>query len=194
MCFCCNSSANKGCSGSSGGLVIIERGPRGPRGYTGATGAVGPQGPQGERGAQGLPGGLLSYGGAYSTSTTVQPLTTTATNVSLGTSMPLKNVSFANSGITISNGGNYEINFIISGSVDAAGTVIAQVAQNGNVLAASIVNKSFVDNSMGTLGNTFLATLSAGDVVTLQLQSDVALNFAPNQNVNALLTVKQLDG
>lgn len=194
MCSCCNSSANKGCSGSSGGLVIIERGPRGPRGYNGATGAVGPQGPQGARGPQGLPGGLPSYGGAYSTSTTAQPLTTTAVIVPLGTSMPLKNVSLANSGLTVTNGGDYEINFWFAGSVDAAGTVTATVAQNGNVIAASIVSKSFADDGVGTLGNTFLAPLAAGDIITVQLQSSVALNFTPTQNVNTVLTVKQLNG
>lgn len=194
MCFCCNSSANKGCSSTNGGLVIIERGTRGPRGYTGATGAVGPQGPQGDRGLQGLPGGLPSYGGAYSTSTTVQPLTTTAVTVPLGTSMPLKNVVIANNGIRVSNGGNYEINFWLAGSVDAAGTVTAAVAQNGNALAASTVSKNFVDDGVGTLGNTLFATLSAGDVITLQMQSNVSLNFVPNRNVNAVLTVKQLDG
>lgn len=202
MCGCFNNGCNNGCGGNGGNgggrIFIIERGPRGPRGYTGATGATGPQGPQGPVGATGpqgpAGGGLASYGGGYSAATTTQALTSTATTLTLGTFMPSSNVTYGTNSITVTNGGDYEINYGISGSVETTSDLTLSVGRNGTAIPAGVRSKTFTAGQTDLLMGSFIVTLSAGDVLTLLLASAQDITFTPGANVNSYLTVKQLNG
>ncbi len=162
-------------------------GPQGPTGATGATGATGPQGPAGADGTN----GLASYGGVYSTDVTPVALTTTATNLTLGTPLPLSNVTTGTNSVTVANAGTYEIDYGVRGSVTPDATVTLSVQQNGVDIPQSVVSKPFTTTVDG-LSNRTIVTLGAGDVLTLNGVSSVATTFTPDANVNTYLTVKQL--
>ncbi len=198
-CFNFNPCSNNGNNGNNCGdnrIYIIERGPRGPRGFTGATGAVGPIGPTGATGPQGPAGangtnGLASFGGAYSTATTDISLTTTATTLPIGTSLPLSNVTVGTNSITVINAGIYQLDYGIRGSVSTDSVVTLSVTQNGTNITQTIVTMPFT--TTGTqLTNSTIVTLSAGDVLTLSATASVDTTLTPADNVNTYLTVKQL--
>ncbi len=199
MCGCFNNGCGNGCGGNGGNgggrIFIIERGPRGPRGYTGATGAVGPQGPTGATGPQGPSGGgLLSYGGGYSAATTTQALTSTAVGMTLGTFMPSSNVTYGTNSITVTNGGDYEINYGIIGSVETTSDLTVAVGRNGTAIPSGVRSKTYTAGQSDLLMGSFIVTLTSGDVLTLLLSSSQDVTFTPGANVNSYLTVKQLNG
>lgn len=213
-CFrtdCCHNE------GEDNRIFIIERGPRGPRGYTGqqgltgatgpqgprgftgatgATGATGPQGPIGPVGPQGPQGeagtnGLASYGGLYSTSTTGLSLTDTPTARTLPTAMPQSNVTYGTNSIMVQNAGDFEINYGTVGSASPTSLITLSVQNNGVDLPASVKSNTY-NGSDDVLSGTFIATLAAGDVITLNMSAATDTTFSPQDGANSYLTVKQL--
>lgn len=167
--------------------AIGPQGPAGPVGATGATGATGPQGPAGEN-------GLASYGGLYSTSTSTLALTPTNLIVTLGSGMPAKNVVYGTNTITVQNAGDYELNYGIIGSTDPAATITLAVAQNGTAIPSSIRTRVFDQAQNISHTGSVIVTLAAGDDLTLVISSSVDnTTYTPNDNVNAYLSVKQLN-
>jgi len=190
------------------------QGETGPQGPVGATGAIGPQGPQGETGPQGPQGpvgatgatgatgpagpagenGLASYGGLYSTATDTLALTPTNLNVTLGSGMPAKNVVYGTNTITVQNAGDYELNYGIIGSTDPAATITLAVANNGTAIPSSIRTRVFDQAQNISHTGSVIVTLAAGDELTLVVSSSVDnTTYTPNDNVNAYLSVKQLN-
>ncbi len=164
-----------------------ETGPQGPVGATGATGATGPAGPAGEN-------GLASYGGLYSSATDTLALTPTNLTVTLGSGMPAKSVTYGTNTITVQNAGDYELNYGVIGSTDPAATITLAVAQNGTAISSSIRTRVFDQAQNISHTGSVIVTLAAGDVLSLVISSSVDnTTYTPNDNVNAYLTVKQLN-
>ena len=157
-------------------------------------GATGPQGPQGETGPQGpAGGGLASYGGLYSTATDTLSLTTSNLTVTLGTGMPAKDVTYGTNTITVQNDGDYELNYGIIGSTDPAATITLAVAQGGTPITGATVTRVYDQAQNISHNGSAIVTLSSGDVLSLVVSATVTSTFTPNQNVNAYLSVKQLN-
>lgn len=169
-------------------IIIIERGPRGPRGFTG------PQGPQGPQGIPGVGGtGLLSYGGLYSATSTVQALTTANTNLVMGSGMPARNVVYGTNTITVNNGGVYEVNYKLNGSLPVADDLNLVVAVNGVALPQTNTVTTYETDENKLSYGTALVTLNAGDVISLQSSvTTTPTNLTTANGANTVLTVKQI--
>jgi hypothetical protein len=166
----------QGETGSTG-----EQGSTGPQGYQGETGSTGPQGYQGETGAQGLigstgAGGALGYWGAFwSTQTQLNIDLSTPKAMTLNNTDPDSNgVSIvANSQITFSNAGVYNIQFsaqIQDTTSGGGGSQIIEIwfSKNGSPIPDS--NTSLTtdnQNSYVVAAWNFMLKLNAGDYVEI---------------------------
>ena len=186
------------------------QGVQGPQGATGATGATGPQGPQGPQGVQGPQGatgatgatgpqgpagenGLAAYGGMYSSAGTTVSLTTTPTPLTLATALPSKNVTDGTNQLTVTNAGDYEINYGLLGSINTASTVTLTVAANGTPVTSATTTGNYEADEEFNLAGSTIATLAAGDVITLLGSAGASVTLTPNGGTNAYVTVKQLN-
>ncbi len=193
-----------GATGATGPQGI--QGPIGPTGATGPQGIQGVQGPIGPTGATGPVGatgadgpagpatdGLAAYGGLYSTDGGTVALTTVSTPLTLGSQMPLLNVTYDGNGITVAQGGNYEVSYGLSGSVTPAATVTLAVYVGDTNQPSGTVSLPLEAGTSGNLSGSIILTLAAGDTVTLQVTGSEGTTLTPTANVNAYLTVKKLD-
>lgn len=158
-------------------------GPTGPQGLTGATGPTGPS------------IGLTAYGGRYSNTT--QNLTLgigTQTQIGLPTTMPNQNVTYTNANaITISQAGNYEINYFSNVSAAVATTLILAVRVNGTNIPSTILSRA-LSVGVGSIysGNTIVSLLP-GDIIDIAVSSALSLGVTLGTGVNATLSVKRLN-
>ncbi|MBV4435809.1 collagen-like protein, partial [Clostridium tyrobutyricum] len=166
-------------------------GPTGPQGIQGPTGLQGPQGPQGPAGADGATGpanGLNAYGYIYN----------------LQDSMAIVNgdILFSNNGylngiahttgtaeISITQTGIYEINYIISTTINS-NTASLAIAVNGFVQPSTQV---IVLLGAGKTSGNAVLTLNAGDIITLRNTSTNTIVLENTPNVNAQLVITKLD-
>lgn len=193
-----------GATGATGATGAV--GPQGPQGLQGATGPQGPQGPQGETGPQGPQGatgpqgpagengtGLGAYGGIYRTTTDPITLSTTPTAQTLTNQMPSSNVTYADTSVTVTDGGVYEVVYGLRGNVTNADTVTVSVAQNGTAIGSTTATETFGAEGVVDIKGSSIVTLTAGDVLTL-LASDTASSIlTPTAGNNAYLVVKKLN-
>lgn len=148
-------------------------------------GPIGPTGPA---------NGLVAYGGLYSLATTEIPLTeATPTTLALASTMPSTNVTYGTNSITVTEGGDYEINYGLIGNVTPGATLTLSVYVNGAPSPSAVITEDFNTGTTSTLGGSSIVTLAASDELTLVVSSDAATTLTPTDNVNTYLTVKKLD-
>lgn len=181
-------------------------GPQGPQGLRGETGATGPQGPQGETGPQGPQGatgpqgpagengtGLGAYGGIYRTATDPITLSTTPTAQTLTNQMPSSNVTYADTSVTVTDGGVYEVVYGLHGNVTNADTVTVSVAQNGTAIGSTTATETFGAEGVVDIKGSSIVALAAGDVLTLLASDTASSTLTPTAGNNAYLVVKKLN-
>ena len=192
--------------------VTGPTGPQGLQGVTGpvgATGATGPQGIQGEQGLQGVTGptgptgptgatgaagtGLEAYGGLYSSDVTTQSFTATPMPLTLTTTMPADGVTYGTNELTVTDGGVYEIDYGVRGSVGTATAVTVGVGQNGTAISGTNVTDDVAVGTTERVGGRTLVNLNAGDTLTLLGSGAATTEWTPASGVNAYLIVKKLD-
>jgi hypothetical protein len=105
--------------------------------------------------------------------------------------LPLNNVTTGTNSVTVANAGTYELTYGIRGSVFPASTITLAVTQNATDIPQSVITMTYTTTE-DELSNITLVNLSAGDVLTLVASSSIDTTFAPNDNVNTYLIVKQL--
>ena len=157
-----------------------------PQGPTGPTGLTGPTGPA---------AGLNAYAGKYSdTPQTINLTIGTPTQISLPNSMPNLNATYtpANS-ITVTQAGNYEINYFSNVSV-ALGTTVTQAIRSNGVNIPSTVITRVLSVGVGSIysGST-IVTLPAGAVIDMTLSALLAVGVTLGSGVNASLSIKKLN-
>lgn len=201
--------------------VTGATGPTGPQGLqgvagadgavgaTGATGATGPQGLQGEQGLQGVTGptgptgatgatgaagtGLEAYGGVYSSDVTTQSFTATPTPLTLTTNMPANGVTYGTNSLTVTDGGVYEIDYGVRGTVGTATAITVGVGQNGTAINGTNVTDDVAVGTTERVGGRTLVNLNAGDTLTLLGSGAATTDWTPASGVNAYLIAKKLD-
>ncbi len=184
--FCCrpNCSTNR----DSNIIYVVESGPRGPMGPVGPQGPIGPTGPVGPSGV----GGITSYGGIYSILQTARALTPTATTFTLESTMPSANVTYGTNTITIVTGGNYEVNYGLTGNTSETTVVTTSVAVNGTTVPSGTTASNGLTGGNVQQNGSVILSLNTGDVLSLQAASGVATTITPQGGVVGYLTVKQL--
>lgn len=167
-----------GPTGATGANGIT--GPTGPIGATGADGADGATGPTGSTGATGADGATGPTGptgptGTSEISSAMSALNITASTISVttdGTNIPLPvqpyvngfTVNATNTEFTATQAGTYLISYDIK--MTSGLPMSSRVTLNGAPLPNSINTSSTSTNEYSV---TFMQTLAAGDVLSLQL-------------------------
>lgn len=107
--------------------------------------------------------------------------------------MPALNETYGTNDITVTNDGDYEINYGVSGTVGADTTLTLGVYVGGVAQPSATVSKDFVTTVENSLSGSTILNLPAGSVVTLQISGSTGTTLTPSDNVNTYLTVKKLN-
>lgn len=168
-----------GATGATGADGAI--GPTGATGATGADGAVGPTGATGATGATG-PSPVEGLASAFLANNAAQTLTAAGDRVALN-NVFTENATVANSGVTVTEGGLYQVNFGITTTTATGETVSLYI--NGVAQASSQIDP-INGNQHNALSSVY--TLAAGDEVYLALDADGTLEI-PAGGTTAYLTL-----
>lgn len=166
-----------------------------PAGPTGPTGATGPQGLTGPTGSTGPANGLNVYGGKYSnTAQTINLGIGTQTQIALPTAMPNLNTTYTpTNSITVSQAGNYEINYFSNLSVALGTTLTMAIRVNGTNIASTVISRVLSVGVSSIYSGSTIVTLAAGDVIDMALSALLAVGVTLGSGVNATLSVKKLN-
>lgn len=152
----------------------------------GATGPAGPTGPA---------NGLSAFGGAYNA--TAQTLTLTADTpeqIPLATAMPALGITNAPANsITITEPGNYEIDFFTSVDPAATGDIAVSVRRNNTSLPEATVTRRVTGNEQTFFSGSVITALAANDVLDLAITSGNGGTVTLDDGTNASLSVKKLN-
>ncbi len=156
-------------------------------------GPTGPQGPQGPAGPMGTPSAMATV---QVHRTSDYTLTTSYTDIDFD----VKDVESDDTiiehddvnadRILIKADGNYLINYGLSFDVSSSGTFSAQVKINDNTVMPASNRNTEDGNDRDELSNSIVATLTAGDWISLQLKRAGGAATAKNASFN----VTKLDG
>lgn len=149
------------------------------------------------RGEQGTPGTEITpaYSNIYNNAQTVTSLTQdVATTVTLGTTGINNNVNNETANkLTITNAGDYKIDYLLVGTSSAAATLTLDVKNNSNQIAGSNISEVASANETVQIQGSVLANLSVGDVIELNISSSATTNLTPSNGTNAYLIITKLN-
>ena len=117
----------------------------------------------------------------------------TPVTLTLGTQMPMLNVTYGANSITITEEGDYEINYGLLGSTNPASTITLSVNVNGTPEASGQISQDFIVGTARSMNGSTIVSLNAGDIVTLTVEGSATTTLTPLDNVNGYLTVKKLN-
>lgn len=124
---------------------------------------------------------------------TVDLTADTPTTLTLESTMPLSNVTYGTNSITVTESGNYEINYGLIGNVTPAATLTLSVNTDGAPTPSATVTEDFNTGTTSALDGSAIVALTAGNVLTLVLTPSATTTLTPSENLNRYLTVKKLD-
>lgn len=110
-----------------------------------------------------------------------------------GNGAALQNVTDGTNQLTVTNAGDYEINYGLLGSINTASTVTLTVAANGTPVTSATTTGNYEADEEFNLAGSTIATLAAGDIITLLGSAGASVTLTPNGGTNAYVTVKQLN-
>ena len=116
------------------------------------------------------------------------PLTLT-----LGSQMPVLNETYGANSITVTEEGDYEINYGLLGSVNPASTITLAVNVDGDPEESGAISQDFIAGTARSMNGTTIVSLDAGAVVTVTVEGSATTTLTPLNNVNSYLTVKKLN-
>ena len=146
---------------------------------------------------QGEPGTATNtaYSSIYSTTQTVINLNQgTATTVTLGTTGVNYNVNNETANkLTITNAGDYKIDYFLAATSSAAATLTLDVKNSGNQIVGSNISEAVGANEAVQIQGSVLANLAVGNVLELNVASSVNSNLTPSDGTNAYLIITKLN-
>ncbi|MDO4357423.1 MAG: hypothetical protein Q4E13_13050 [Clostridia bacterium] len=118
----------------------------------------------------------------------------TPTAVALPITTPNKSITYTPvNRMTIAMGGDYEIHYFLSGTLDQNAVMTLAIRKNVGGIPSAIASRAVLANQAFTLsGNTYV-NLQPGDVIDMTIASSRAAKLKLNSGVNASLTLKKLD-
>ena len=185
-------TGSTGADGATG-----QAGPTGATGDIGATGATGADGATGQAGSTGPTGpsgGLDAYGGLYNnTPQTIVIVLGIEEQVSFNNTMPSQNLTVASDTITITEAGDYEINFSLSATalVNVGSTI--SIRLNGSNIPAATKSRLISAGVESLFSGSVIVTLAAGDVVDMAASALLATSLTLGTGTNATLSVKKIN-
>ena len=174
---------------------IGPTGPQGLPGQTGAQGVAGPAGPAGPTGPKGDDGETLStFGRKYNnTVNTITLETNIAQQVPLGNAGPVENVTTnTQNTLTITESGNYLVEYFFTGSASANADLTLEVKQNATPIGSSSIKKSVTANNDTTFIGSTINAFNANDEISLSLQASTGVTVSPAAGTNAFLNIVRI--
>jgi len=108
--------------------------------------------------------------------------------------MPAENVTFnLPDSLTIEEPGIYEINYMFNASSSLGAAVTLSVRNNGVIIPSTEETHILAIGVESIYSGSVLETLSAGDVLTIEVESSLELTLTLSSGVTATLSVKKLD-
>ena len=108
--------------------------------------------------------------------------------------MPAENVTFnLPDSLTIEEPGIYEINYMFNASSSLGAAVTLSVRNNGVIIPSTEETHILAIGVESIYSGSVLETLSAGDVLTVEVESSLELTLTLSSGVTATLSVKKLD-
>ena len=105
--------------------------------------------------------------------------------------MPVNNVDYTNANsVTISEAGDYEINYSANLTSTNSATISLAVRENGTPIDSAMITNVFSDGENRIYSGSVIRTLAAGDVIDMVITPTGA---ATGSIINAALSVKLLD-
>ena len=161
-----------------------EAGPAGPQGEAGPQGVQGVTGPQGEQGPTGPEGSLASaFGAYYMTNVGVLNLTDVSIALPLDTQSNIfENISYSSPDVlTVSQSGNYLVEFILTGRALTASVVTIVLTLNNVEQTTMMKSLDFNTIDLCTFVMSNFMTLTAGDQLGINISGEpnVIFSFAP---------------
>ena len=158
-------------------------------------GPTGPEGPAGPTGPTGPANGLSAFGGAYNTAAQTLTLTPdTPEQIPLATAMPALGVTNAPANsITITEPGDYEIDYYVSVDPAATGDIAVSVRKNNTNLPEATLTRRLTGNEQAFFNGSVITTLAANDVLDLAITSGNGGTATLDDGTNASLSVKKLN-
>ncbi len=138
---------------------------------------------------------MISYGGRYNTMAQTLDLAVNSPRMlPLPDLMPAENVTFnLPDSLTIEEPGIYEINYMFNASSSLGAAVTLSVRNNGVIIPSTEETHILAIGVESIYSGSVLETLSAGDVLTVEVESSLELTLTLSSGVTATLSVKKLD-
>ena len=138
---------------------------------------------------------MISYGGRYNTMAQTLDLAVNSPRMlPLPDLMPAENVTFnLPDSLTIEEPGIYEINYMFNASSSLGAAVTLSVRNNGVIIPSTEETHILAIGVESIYSGSVLETLSAGDVLTIEVESSLELTLTLSSGVTATLSVKKLD-
>ena len=138
---------------------------------------------------------MISYGGRYNTMAQTLGLAVNSPRMlPLPDLMPAENVTFnLPDSLTIEEPGIYEINYMFNASSSLGAAVTLSVRNNGVIIPSTEETHILAIGVESIYSGSVLETLSAGDVLTVEVESSLELTLTLSSGVTATLSVKKLD-
>lgn len=178
-----------------GSRVCYIAGPTGPTGLTGPTGPTGLTGPTGPTGPAG-PSGVVNsaFGRKYDNSeNTITLEANIANTIPLGSTGPTSNVTTGTqNALTITEAGNYKVDYYFSGSTSANANVTVEIKQNATPIGSTTVTKDTTANQEVDFVGSSINAFVAGDNISIGIESDTAVTVTPSTGTGSYLNIVKL--
>ena len=107
--------------------------------------------------------------------------------------MPTSNVALGTNNLTIQQSGVYEINYMFNASASLGAAVTLAVLRNGTAIPSTQEVHLLAIGIESIYSGSVLATLNAGDVLTIAVSALLALTLTLGTGVSVTLSVKRID-
>lgn len=172
--------------------ICYVTGPTGPRGLVGPTGPTGLTGPTGPTG----PSGVVSsaFGRKYDNSeNTISLEANIATTIPLASTGPTSNITTGTqNALTITEAGNYKVDYYFSGSTSANANVTVELKQNATPIGSTTITKDTIANEEIDFVGSSINAFAIGDNISLGIEATSTVNVTPATGTGAYLNIVKL--
>lgn len=171
-------------------------GPTGPQGQQGLTGPQGQQGSVGPQGPQGPTGPVYEalFGRKYDNqpnAISLQP--NISQTVNLSETGPTSGItSTTQDALTITQDGNYKIDYFFSGKASTNAEVTVEVNQGAVPIGSTTITKSLTANTLTDFTGSTINAITTGTNITITIKATAAVTITPADGTNAYLNITKL--
>ena len=116
-----------------------------------------------------------------------------ANTVPLGSTGPTSNVTTGTqNALTITEAGNYKVDYYFSGSSSDNANVTVEIKQNTTPIGSTTITKDVTANQEVDFVGSSINAFAAGDNISIGIESDTAVTVTPAAGTGAYLNIVKL--